>query len=127
MPNRSIQLLALATALFGTVATVTVVAGLDARTVAQPPVESSMTLDAPILLPAVVVRPEADIPTLSEITVSPTRAERVAAGLTVADDEGALDAVAERVRVSSRSLLPGSGFGMPYYSFGKPMQRANKE
>lgn len=126
MPNRSIQLLALATALFGTVATVTVVAGLDARTAAQPTLGAT-TLDAPVLLPTVVVRPEADIPTLSEITVSPTRAERIAAGLPVADDEGTLDAVAERVRVSSRTLLPGSGFGMPYYSFGKPMQRANKE
>jgi hypothetical protein len=124
MPNRSIQLLALATALFGTVATVLVVSGLDARA-ARP--DARTVLEAPVLLPTVVVRPEAEIPTLTEITVSPSRAERIAAGLEVTDDEDALETVAERVRASSRALLPGSGFGMPYYSFGKPLQRVNKE
>lgn len=125
MPNRSIQLLVLATALFGTAATVMVVSGLTTGATTQP--DARTALEAPVLLPTVVVRPEAEIPTLGEITVSPSRAERIAAGLEVADDEDALDAVAERVRASSRALLPGSGFGMPYYSFGKPLQRVNKE
>lgn len=123
MPNRLIQLLVLAAALVGTGATVVAVSGLGAGS--NP--ADTVALDAPVLLPTVVVRPEPQIPVLGEITVSPSRAERAAAGLEVADDGDALDAVAQRVRTSSRVLLPSGGFGMPYYSFGKPLQRANKE
>lgn len=125
MPNRPIQLLALAVVLFGTAAAVTVVAGLKAGSSARP--EARSMLEEPVLLPTVVVRPEAEIPTLGEITVRPSRSERIAAGLETAETEDALDVVAERVRASSQALLPGSGFGMPYYSFGKPLQRVNKE
>lgn len=125
MPNRPIQLLALAIALFGTAATVAVVSATDAGPSTR--ADAWSMLEAPVLLPTVVVRPEAEIPTLGEITVSPSRSERIAAGLEDAGGEDALDVVAERVRASSQALLPGSGFGMPYYSFGKPLQRVNKE
>lgn len=125
MSNRLIQLLVLAAALFGTGATVVAVTGLGGA--ASTPVIAAATAETMIVLPAVVVRPEAEIPVLGEITVSPSHAERVAAGLEVPAGDDALDRVAERVRSSSRALLPGGGFAMPYYSFGKPLQHANKE
>ncbi|MBO9662439.1 hypothetical protein [Dokdonella sp.] len=128
MSNRLIQLLVLAAALFGTGATVVAITGLGGAS--SNPVAAATPTTAPetmIVLPAVVVRPEAEIPVLGEITVSPSHAERVAAGLEVPASDDALDRVAERVRSSSRALLPGGGFAMPYYSFGKPLQHANKE
>lgn len=126
MPNRLIQLLVLTAALLGTGATVVAVSNLGAAA-SSSYANAPMTSEAPVTLPTVIVRPEAEIPVLGEITVSPSHAERVAAGLDVTDAEDALDVVTQRVRSSSRALLPSAGFGMPYYSFGKPLQRVNKE
>jgi len=77
-----------------------------------------------VLLPTVVVRPEPEIPTLATVTVR-------------SDDGGSR---ADRTMIRAARLLPvhavtsfasagsaGSGFGMPYYSFGKPLHHGTEE
>lgn len=124
MPNRLTQLLMLAIALCATGASVVAFSDLGSTA----PASAATTAEAPVLLPTVVVRPQAEIPVLGEITVSPSHAERVAAGLDATDeDNDALDLVTERMRASSRALLPSGGLDMPYYSFGKTLHRVNKE
>jgi len=77
-----------------------------------------------VLLPTVVVRPEPEIPTLATVTVR-------------SGDGGTPN---ERSTLRVVRLLPvhavtsfasagsaGSGFGMPYYSFGKPLHHGTEE
>lgn len=77
-----------------------------------------------VLLPTVVVRPEPEIPTLATVTVR-------------SGDGGSQN---ERTLMGAARLLPvhavtsfastgsaGSGFGMPYYSFGKPLHHGSEE
>ena len=77
-----------------------------------------------VLLPTVVVRPEPEIPTLATVTVR-------------SGDGGSPE---ERTPKGAARLLPvhavtsfastgsaGSGFGMPYYSCGKPLHHGSEE
>lgn len=122
MPARLIQLLVLAVALIGTGAFVVAVSGIHPA--AAPQTSASATAEAVPVLPVVVVRPQREIPTLTAITVSPTRAERVAAGIEVADASTPETAA---IATQAAVLLPSGGFDMPYYSFGKTLHRMNKE
>lgn len=74
------------------------------------------------VLPVVVVRPEPEIPVLASLTVRPTRAELEAAGIEPDDED-----LATTGHAGATALLPGSGFDMPYYSFGKTQHRVSKE
>ena len=121
MPARLIQLLVLAVALIGTGAFVVAVSGIHP---AVPQTSASATTEAIPVLPVVVVRPQREIPTLTAITVSPTRAERVAAGIEVAEASTPETAA---IATQAAVLLPSGGFDMPYYSFGKTLHRMNKE
>ena len=134
VPKRLPQLLLLAVALFGTGASIVALSrGVPARhpvvNASVAPVVPNLNIDdAPTLLPAIMVRPEVGITTLATITVHPDRAgaearapERgsdVTVGAKKADDPGT-DATI--------SLAGGSGFDMPYYSFGRSPRHASKE
>jgi hypothetical protein len=84
----------------------------------------AQTILPTVLLPTVVVRPEPEIPTLATVTVL----------------SGDGDTQNVRTPLRAARLLPvhavtsfastgsaGSGFGMPYYSFGKPLHRGTEE
>ena len=124
LPRRGAQLLSLAFGLVVTGTLVVAAAGGFAPTVPAP-VDTAQPLDAaPITtLPTVVVRPEPEIPTLATVTVH-------------AGDGGASS---ERTARRARALpvhavtsfasggSAGAGFGMPYYSFGKPLHSGTEE
>lgn len=123
MPNRLIPLLALAAALYVTGA---VIVSLSALTGASAlPTAAALTpaaQDTPTLLPAVIVRPELEIPVLAMVTVRPDRSVSSSSVAPKAVPMGVLAA-----RASSAAVLPSGGFDMPYYSFGRTLRRVNKE
>ena len=126
LPRRRAYQLLLAVALIGTGVSIASlsrgVADANARPIAAAAPAISGSESAIVVLPTIVVRPEPDIPTLATVTV------RVG------------DGGATSERASTRALLPvhavtsfasagsaGSGFGMPYYSFGKPLRHGTEE
>jgi len=122
MPNRLIPLLALAAALYGTGA---IIVSLSSLTGSRDGVAAAAPADEPEalpVLPAVVVRPEPEIPVLAMVTVRPDRNSTANEATPAAAPLGAL-----AVRASSTALLPSGGFDMPYYSFGRTLHRVNKE
>jgi len=128
LPRRRSYQLLLAVALVGAGAAITSlshgVADAGARPLAataSTPASGGVESEI-VVLPTVVVRPDPEIPTLATVTVR-------------ASDGGASKRPPLRAR-----LLPvhavtsfasagsaGSGFGMPYYSFGKPLRRGTEE
>lgn len=77
-----------------------------------------------VVLPTVVVRPEPEIPTLATVTVR--------SGDGVAQNERSTLRVARLLPVHAVTSFAsagsaGSGFGMPYYSFGKPLHHGTEE
>lgn len=126
MSNRLFQVLLLATAVAGTGVTVAALShgsvSVTHRLGAAPNAAPSIH-EAATLLPTIVVRPEAEIPTLGLITVRPDKNER-----RVADaDESPLRIDAGAIGAYAAGSLSSTAFDMPYYSFGKTMRRANKE
>ncbi len=127
MPNRLFPFLLLATTIAATGALVVALspsrplAGQAAATAALSGTADAAPAHAaaPILLPTIVVRPEAPIPTLATVTV---RADKPRSTTRVTDDPSA-----ELAGSPGLSLLPSAAFDMPYYSFGRSMRRANKE
>lgn len=124
LPRRGVQLLSLA---FGLVVTGTLVATAAGGLVptAPAPVAAAKPADAASIptLPTVVVRPEPEIPTLATVTVH-------------ADNGNASsERTARRMRVLPVHAVTsfasggsaGAGFGMPYYSFGKPLHSGTEE
>lgn len=103
-----------------------------ATTVPQAPTENRIgstataTVTLP-MLPTVVVQAQPAIPVLPIVTV---RADRVARDVSARRDDRAQPAlivVEHDLRGLAASAASGGGYGMPYYSFGKTMRRANKE
>ncbi len=124
MPARLIQLLALAAGLYGTGAMIVLLApSVESRQALAATMEAP-AVDAPPVLPTVVVRPEPEIPTLATVTVRPDDDGAAAPAATDVGND-ALDILA--AHASSAVGLPGGGFNMPYYSFGRPLHRANRE
>ena len=116
------QLLALAVSLAVTGAAVAVLShGTSARPIAA--VGRLDTGPAPMLLPAVVVKPEPSIAVLATITV---RADRVWPSAEPAGDVPRGDAAAAH-GVAMAAASSGGGVDMPYYSFGRSLHRASKE
>lgn len=119
LPRRAIPLLALALALGLTGTTITFLSHAFASDVAGAAAEA-----APVLLPTVVVHPEPEIPTLATVTV------RVGDG---SPGGGALLPAVPRfapvhaVTSFASTGSAGTGFGMPYYSFGKPLRHGTEE
>ncbi|GEM_PF-1231593 len=127
MSNRPTRILALAAALSTTTLAVAALTGFGSAAPSRSHAAPAEDARA-VLLPTVVVRPEPQIPLLGEVTVRPSRAERIAAGLTVdAQEEGLLDRATGSSSGSHALLRGGGGLAMPYYSFGKPLPRANEE
>ena len=130
MQKRLVQLLVLATALFGTGAAIVLIAnGISPRPgrvdMAALPVRAHATL-----LPTVVVRPPAVIPTLPTVTVRADAHARTALALEGAADETALKRIdndLEALAAGGATGSTGSAYDMPYYSFGKPLRRLTKE
>jgi hypothetical protein len=129
VPNRLIHLMLLAAVLStGAAAIVALSNGAllpqNLATRGAVPADVVMTTT---LLPAVIVRPEAEVPTLATVTVRPSRADW--AGATAEPSEvplGNLVAVARRTSGVSVGV-GGAGFDMPYYSFGRTLRHASKE
>jgi hypothetical protein len=130
LPRRGTYQLLLALALVGAgigVATLSrgvVEAGSHAALAssASPAEPSAQEILPTVTLPTVVVRSEPEIPTLATVTV-----------------RSGESSASERTPIRAR-LLPvhaitsfastgsaGSGFGMPYYSFGKPLHHGTEE
>jgi len=129
MSNRLLQFLLLATAVAGTGITVAALShgsiGVAHRRVAaSTPMPSNR--ETATLLPTVVVRPDAEIPTLGLVTVRPDRTERTRAIHAGAEDS-ALRIDAGAIGSYAAGSLSSTAFDMPYYSFGKTLRRANKE
>jgi len=80
------------------------------------PVAPTPAAPAPRRLATVVVRQAPVIPTLATVIVRPARPMPVPVSA-LAAPAGSLVATA----------LPGGAFGMPYYSFGKPMRHLSKD
>jgi hypothetical protein len=129
LPRRGAYQLVLAVALAGTGVAVAsfsrggVEANAHANATSSPSGPAQAILPT-VLLPTVVVRPEPEIPTLATVTVR-------------SGDGGPQN---ERAPIRATRLLPvhavtsfasagsaGSGFGMPYYSFGKPLHHGTEE
>jgi hypothetical protein len=129
LPRRGAYQLLLAVALAGTGVALAsfsrggVEAGAHA-TAASNTSEPAQAILPTVLLPTVVVRPEPEIPTLATVTVR----------------SGDGDTRNARTPIRAVHLLPvhavtsfasagsaGSGFGMPYYSFGKPLHHGTEE
>jgi hypothetical protein len=122
LPRRGVHLLALA---FALVLTGTTIAFLShGLTTDAPPAASAEPEDAPVLLPTVVVHAEPEIPTLATITVRAGDANPVAAR-TSAPATRFLPVHAVTSFASAGSA--GAGFGMPYYSFGKPLRHGTED
>jgi len=128
LPRRGAYQLLLAAALVGSGLAVATFSHGVAKADAQANVGSGSSGPAALLpivmLPTVVVRPEPEIPTLATVTVR-------------SGDDSTQN---ERPTLRVARLLPvhavtsfasagsaGSGFGMPYYSFGKPLHHGTEE
>jgi hypothetical protein len=127
LPRRGAYQLVLAVALAGTGVAVASFSrdGVEANAhSASGTSEPAQAILPTVLLPTVVVRPEPEIPTLATVTVR-------------SGDGGPQN---ERAPIRATRLLPvhavtsfasagsaGSGFGMPYYSFGKPLHHGTEE
>ena len=122
LPRRGAHLLALA---FALALTGTTIAYLSHGLAPDAPVAAtSAEADAaPVLLPTVVVHAEPEIPTLATVTVR--AGDAVAYG---ADRPPAPPRFMPVHAVTSfASGSAGTGFGMPYYSFGKPLRHGTEE
>ena len=130
MTDRLLQRLLLATAISGTTALVVALSSAGSSVVPRtgPSVATATTPVAiahePIMLPTVVVRPEAVVPTLATVTVRASIADRVAADLAAEDAAGLLTSAGGGLALYP---LPSAAFDMPYYSFGRTLRRVNKE
>jgi len=122
MPNRLIPLLALAAALYGTGAIIVSLSSLTGHRDAAVTAAPAAGQEALPVLPAVIVRPEPEIPVLAMVTVRPDRSSAASDEAPAAAPLGAL-----AVHASSSALLPSGGFDMPYYSFGRTLHRVSKE
>jgi len=122
LPRRGVHLLALAFALTLTGTTIAYLShGLvpDAPLAATPAEADA----APVLLPTVVVHAEQEIPTLATVTVR--AGDAVAYGADRAPATPRFMPVHAVTSFASGSA--GAGFGMPYYSFGKPLRHGTEE
>ncbi len=120
LPPRGVRLLSLALGLVVTGSFVALVSsGLAPTPAAAAAVEAS-----PIpVLPTVIVRPDPEIPTLATVTVRLDEA-------TASSQRPARRARALPVHAITSFATAGSagtGFGMPYYSFGKPLHSGTEE
>jgi hypothetical protein len=126
MSIRLSQFLLLACSFAGTGAVVTALS--SARAITDAPVAASAmpaesAIEAvPTLLPTVVVRPDAPIPTLATITVRPDRS--IATG---SADEKAPEFALREAGGSVMGTLSNVSFDMPYYSFGRRARQVSKE
>ncbi|WP_395682676.1 hypothetical protein [Dokdonella sp.] len=126
LPRRGAYQLLLAVALVGSgIAVAAFSRGvIDANAHASRESAPESSILPAVLLPTVVVRPEPEIPTLATVTVH----------------SGDVETHSERTPMRVARLLPvhavtsfastgsaGSGFGMPYYSFGKPLHHGTEE
>jgi hypothetical protein len=124
LPRRVVHLLLLAVALAGTGTTIAALSNGTsdpARPVASAPADAAATT----LLPTVLVYAEPEIPTLATITV---RTGDIGSAVL----ERKSSAVHARFLpvhavTSFASGSAGTGFGMPYYSFGKPLRHGTEE
>jgi len=121
LPRRGVQLLSLAIGLAVTGALVAVAASGLAPDAGAASANAAEATAIPTL-PTVVVRPEPEIPTLATVTV---RAEASRSGTRGARRVRALPVHAVTSFASAGSA--GTGFGMPYYSFGKPLHSGTEE
>lgn len=123
LPRHGARLLVLAFALAATGASIAFLShGLAADTPATATAPAARVESAPIVLPTVVVHAEPEIPTLATVTVR--------AGDAASADRPALTPRFEPVHAITSFASAGSagaGFGMPYYSFGKPLRHGTEE
>lgn len=125
LPPRGVQLLSFALALVATGAAVVLATGgiAPAASVVAPATTAIEATASIPVLPTVVVRPEPEIPTLATVTV---RADDTAEpSARSARRTRALPVHAVTSFASAGSA--GTGFGMPYYSFGKPLHSGTEE
>lgn len=121
LPRRGVQLLSLAFALVLTGAAIAYLSrGIAAGTDAPLQADAQAT---PVLLPTVVVRAEPEIPTLATITVRAGDANPESPRATAKARFLPVHAVTSFASAGSA----GAGFGMPYYSFGKPLRHGTEE
>jgi hypothetical protein len=130
MPTRLLSLLLRATTLAATGAIVVALAqgAATRRDAALDKARAQQMAPAagtPALLPTIVVRPEAVVPTLATVTVHARRVRDTVASADPAPAEDALDWRDDSAQAAI--LLQGGGFDMPYYSFGRSLRRVNKE
>lgn len=127
MPPRLIHLMLLAAALSTGGAAIVALSGgaLPRHSLVNSRMAPASVGMTTTLLPAVVVRPEAEVPTLATVTVRPNRADWTGAPTEQGDAPlGNLVAVARR---TGGAVVGGAGFDMPYYSFGRTLRHASKE
>ncbi|HEU4663146.1 MAG TPA: hypothetical protein VFS55_03870 [Dokdonella sp.] len=117
LPRRGVRLLALA---FALAVTGTTIAWLSHGLANDAPAAEA----APVLLPTVVVHAEPEIPTLATVTV---RAGDAAPGGTARPLAVPRFAPVHAVTSFASAGSAGAGFGMPYYSFGKPLRHGTEE
>ena len=122
LPRRGVHLLALAFALSLTGASM---AFLSKGLAADEPVAAAaaQAADEPVMLPTVVVRAEPEIPTLATVTVRAGDAASGGPDRTARPGFQPVHAVTSFASAGSA----GAGFGMPYYSFGKPLRHGTEE
>lgn len=122
LPRRGVHLLSLAFALALTGTTIAYLShGLAAD---EPAAAAAVEAEAaPVLLPTVVVHPEPEIPTLATVTVRAGDAATGNMDRTPAPRFAPVHAVTSFASAGSA----GAGFGMPYYSFGKPLRHGTEE
>jgi hypothetical protein len=129
LPKRVVHLLLLAIALSGTGLTIGVLS--NGTLAARAHVATAATVEpatgssaAMTVLPTVTVHPDPEIPVLATVTV---RASDAGLGVIGAVDAGRPDVMPIPVTASLTSNATGSGFVMPYYSFGKTLRHVSKE
>lgn len=130
MSKRLIHLLFLATALsvsgVGIVMSSSGVAPAQPVTVAAAAARAHPGAETITLLPTIVVRPEPVVPTLATITIRPEWASNPGFDTVAAGDDSPGQASGQS-GTSAVTAMPGGGFDMPYYSFGKSLRRVSKE
>ena len=124
LPPRGVQLLSFALALLATGAAIVLAAGGVAPARSAAPTATRVEAAAAIpVLPTVVVYPEPEIPTLATVTVLADDA----AGPSARAGRRARTQPVHAVTSFASAGSAGTGFGMPYYSFGKPLHSGTEE
>ncbi|TCO41842.1 hypothetical protein [Dokdonella fugitiva] len=124
LPRRGIQLLCLAFALAMTGTAIAYLSGGAAAGAGTADAPGQADAQAtPVLLPTVVVRAEPEIPTLATITVRAADSNPDTPRAPAKPRFLPVHAVTSFASAGSA----GAGFGMPYYSFGKPLRHGTEE